>query len=76
MAPPSKGPCMHPVLQTLLQASADPRLLQKLLDPPGQVWVRVLVHKVSQSSVSSGSSMVGLMATSSKRTYAQKIPAA
>ena len=26
-----------PSLPTLPQASADPRLLQKLLDPPGQV---------------------------------------
>ena len=75
---------------TLQQATTDPRLHQRLLDIPGQVWVSVLwghcsfllgpgAHRVlsvpskslfPQSCVSSGGSMVGLMATSSKRAYA------
>ena len=79
----------HSVSPTLQQATADPRLLQRLLDTHGQVWVSLLLghcsfllgpgaHKVlfllskslfPQSCVSSGSSMLGLMATSSKRAY-------
>ena len=90
--PPSKGP-MHALLRsvplTLQQATANPRLCQRLLDTHGQVWVSLLcgpcsfllgpaVHKVlfvpskslvPQSCVSSGGSMVGLIATSSKRAY-------
>ena len=81
---------LHSVPAALQQATANPRLHQRLLDTQGQVWVSLLwghcsfllgpgVHKVlfvssksliSQSCVSSGSSMVGLMATSSKRAYA------
>ena len=74
-------PCSRP--------AANPRLCQRLLDTPGQVWVGLLCghcsfllgpgeHKVlfvpsqsvSQSCVSSGGSMVGLMATSSERASA------
>ena len=75
---------------TLQQATTDPRLHQRLLDIPGQVWVSVLwghcsfllgpgAHRVlsvpskslfPQSCVSSGGSMVGLMATSTKKAYA------
>ena len=33
---------MHSVPQTLQQATADPRLCQRLLDTPGQVWVSLL----------------------------------
>ena len=75
---------------TLQQATADPRLCQRLLDTHRDVWVSLLwghcsfllgpgAHKVlfvpskslfPQSCVSSGGSMVGLMATSSKRAYA------
>ena len=78
---------LHSVLPTLQQATADPRLCQRLLDTHRQVWVSLLwghcsfllgsvVHRVlfvpskslfPQSCVSSGSSMMGLMATSSKR---------
>ena len=76
----------------LQQATADPRLHQRLLDTHGQVWVSLLeghssfplgpdAHKVylcvcvSQSlfpwsCVTFGSSIVVLMATSSKRAYA------
>ena len=70
--------------QTLPQATNDPHLLWRFPDTHRQVscgvtvpfsWV--LVNKVllclqgftSQSYVSSGSSIVGLMATSSRRTY-------
>ena len=90
---PSKGPMLalpHSVPPTLQQATADPRLHQRLLDTHGPVWVSLLwghcsfllgpgAHKVllvpskslfPQSCVNSGSSMVGLMATSSKRAYA------
>ena len=90
---PSKGPTQalpHSVPPTLQQATADPRLHQRLLDTHGPVWVSLLwgrcsfllgpgAHKVllvpskslfPQSCVNSGSSMVGLMATSSKRAYA------
>ena len=78
---------MPPALQ---QATADPRLCQRLLNTHGQVWVSLLwghcsfllgpgAHKLLSvpskrvfplSYVSSGGSMVGLMATSSKRAYA------
>ena len=81
---------LHSVPPTLQQATTDPHLCQRLLDPQGQVWVSLLwghcsflldpdVHKVlfvpskslfPQSCVSSGGSVVGLMATSSKRAYA------
>ena len=81
---------LHSVPPTLQQATANPRLHQRLLDTQGQVWVSLLwghcsfllgpsAHKVlfmpskslfPESCVSSGSSMVGLMATSSKRAYA------
>ena len=61
----------------------QPSLCWRLLDSPGQVWVSLLwshcsfllgsvcalQEPISQSCVSSGSSMVGLMATSSKRAY-------
>ena len=43
--PPSKGP-MHALLRsvplTLQQATANPRLCQRLLDTHGQVWVSLL----------------------------------
>ena len=76
---------LHSVPLTLQQATADPHLQQRLLDTHGQVWVSFLwvtgpgAHKVlfvpsksllPLSCVSSGGSMVGLMATSSKRAYA------
>ena len=41
-----------------------------LLGPCAQVSVCALQESISQSYVSSGSSMVGLMVTSSKRAYA------
>ena len=88
-----KGPMqtlLHSVPPTLQHATASPRLHQRLLGTPGQVWVSLLwghcsflpgpgLHKVlfvpsksliPQSCVSSDSSMVGLLATSSKRAYA------
>ena len=71
---------------TLQQATADPRLCRTLVGKSDSVsWGRSSLflgpgsHKVlfvpseslsPQSCVSSGSSMVGLMATSSKRAYA------
>ena len=64
-------------------ATAKPYLRQRLLDTHRQVWVSLLwghcsfflgpgAHKslFPQSCVSSGSSVVGLMVTSSKRAYA------
>ena len=33
---------LHSVPPTLLQATTDPRLYQRLLDTPGQVWVSLL----------------------------------
>ena len=63
---------LHPEPLPLWQSTADPYLLRTTLLGPG-------VHKVlfvpskslfPQSCVSSGSSVVGLMATSSKRAYA------
>ena len=45
MAPPSTGPMhalLHSVPLTLQQATADPRLCQRLLDTHGQVWVSLL----------------------------------
>ena len=88
-----KGPrhaLLHSVPPALQQATADPRLHQRLLDTHNQVWASLLwghclfllgpgVHKVLfvpskslflQSYVSSCGSMVGLMATPSKRAYA------
>ena len=76
---------------TLQQATTNPGLFWRLLDTHRQVscgitvpfsWV--LVHKVLlcpprinfPSCVSSGSSMVGLMVTSSKRTYPISTPRA
>ena len=70
---------------TLQQATADPSLCQRLLDTHGQPLLGSLLlspgaHKVlfvpskslfPQSCVISGSSMVGLMVTSSKRAYAK-----
>ena len=77
---------LHSVPPTLQQATASPHLHQRLLDTHGQVWVSLLwghcsfllgsgsacgpQESISQSCVSSGSSVVGLMATSSKRAYA------
>ena len=54
-------------------ASLGPSLVGSLLLSPGSWCTRcccALQETISQSCVSSGSSMVGLMATSSKRTYA------
>ena len=77
---------LHSVPLTLQQATADPRLCQRLLDTHGQVWVSLLcghcsfllgpgAHKVL--SVPSKSlfpqscvSSAGSTATSSKRAYA------
>ena len=81
---------LHSISPTLEQATANPRLCQRLLNTHGQVWVSLLWGPCSfllrpgalkvlfvpsktvfpQSCVSSGGSMVGLMATSSKRAYA------
>ena len=70
---------------TLPQATTNPHLHQRLLDTHGQVWVSLLWGHLSWytqvlfvpckslfplSCVSSGDSMVGLTATSSKRAYA------
>ena len=64
------------LLETLghSQASLGPSLVGSLLLSPGS-WctqgpVCALQESISQSCVSSGSSMVGLMATSSTRAYA------
>ena len=84
-----KRPCARTATlsaPTLQQATADPRLCQRLLGLHRQVWVSLLLghcsfllgpgaqgsvcarqESVSQSCGSSGGSMVGLMATSSKR---------
>ena len=55
------------------QASQDQSLVGSLLLSPGswctQGFVCALQESLSQSCVSSGCSMVGLMATSSKRAY-------
>ena len=77
---------LQSMLPTLQQATTDPSLLQRLLDNHRQVscgvtvpfsWVSVdkvlFVPSKSlfpQSYVSSGSSMVGLMVTFSKKAYA------
>ena len=75
---------LHSVPPTLQQATTNPRFRWRLLDTHRQVWghcsfllgpdaqgsVCALKVSVSQSCVSSGGSMVGLMATSSKRAYA------
>ena len=77
--------CMlHGVPSTLQQATTNPletpghsqaslgqSLVGSLLLSPGaQGSVCALQESISQSCVSSGGSMVGLMATSSKRAYA------
>ena len=77
---------LHGVPSTLQQATTNPletpghsqaSLGQSLwghcsflLGPGAQGSVCALQESISQSCVSSGSSMVGLMATSSKRAYA------
>ena len=65
---------LHSVSPTLQQATANPHLFQRFLDTHGQAWVIPLFvpskSLFPQSCVSSGSSMVGLMVTSSKRAYA------
>ena len=75
---------LHSVPLNLKQATTDLCLHQRLLDSHGQVWVSLLwghcpfllgpgcalQESVSQSCVSSGGSMVELMATSSRRAYA------
>ena len=73
-------PCSRPPRPTPLpdtpghpQASPGQSPMGSLLFPPGSWCTRfccALQESISQSCVSSGSSMVGLMATSSKRTYA------
>ena len=80
---------LQTVPPTLLQATSDPHLQQRLLDTPRQVSCGVpapsygswctrfccaLQESISQSCVSSASSMAGLMANSSKRTYAIPTP--
>ena len=66
------------------QATTNPRLRWRLLDTPRQVWVSLWGHcsfllcpgiqgsvcALQESCVSSGSSMVGMMATSSMRADA------
>ena len=45
MGPPSKGPMhtlLHSMLRTLQQATVNPHLCQRLLDPHGQVCVSLL----------------------------------
>ena len=75
---------LHSEPPTLQQATASPCLHWRLLDSPGQVWVSLLwshcsfllgsvcalQEPISQSCVCFGSSIVGLMAASSKRAYA------
>ena len=80
---------LQTVPPTLLQATSDPHLQQRLLDTHRQVSCGVtapsygswctrfccaLQESISQSCVSSASSMAGLMANSSKRTYAIPTP--
>ena len=74
---PAAGHCRPmPLLETLRhsQASLDQSLVGSLFLFPGswfaQASVCALQESVSQSCVSSDSSMVGLMVTSSKRAYA------
>ena len=91
---------LHSVPPALQQATSNPHLCWRLLDPPGQVWVSLLwghcsfllgpgAHKLlfvpakslfPQSCVSSGSSMMGLMAyaSSNRKSTAPKasVPAA
>ena len=74
---------LYSVPPALQQATTNPHLCQRLLDTHRQVWISLLWGPCSfflgpgaqkslfpQSCVSSGSSMVGLMVTSSKRAYA------
>ena len=76
---------------TLLQATTDPHLHLKLLDthrksPVGSLFLSprswctrfccALQESISQSYISSGGSVVGLMVTSSKKTYAIPTPRA
>ena len=82
---------LHSVTPALQQATTDPCLRQRLLDTTGKspVWslflspgswctrfCGALQECISQSYVSSDSSTVGLMATSSKRSYAIPTPRA
>ena len=81
---------LHSVPPTLQQATTDPCLHQRLLDLNEQVWVSLWwghcsfllgpgAHKAlcpPRVCVTSGSSMVLLMGTSSKRTYAIPRPTA
>ena len=82
---------LHSVPLTLQQATTNPHLHQRLPDTHRQVFCGghcsfllgpcaqgsvVPSKSISQSYVSSGSSMVGLMETSSKRTYAIPMPRA
>ena len=59
------------------QASMGQSPVGSLFLSPGSWYTKfccALQESISQSSVSSGSSLVGLMETSSKRTYAIRIP--
>ena len=92
MGPPSKCPMqalLHSVPPTLQQATTDPHLfwalvgslslVGSLLLSPGSWCTRcccALQETIFQSCIISGSSMVGLMATSSKRAYAILTPRA
>ena len=80
---------LHSVPPALQQATVDPCLCWRLLDTYGQVWVTLVgslllsprfclccQEFVSQSCVSSGSPMIRLITTSSKRAYGLPRPAA
>ena len=69
------GPCLHwRLLDTPRQGWVNLLWSQSVLLSPGSWCVQgsvcALQESISQSCISSGSSMVGLMVTSSKRAYA------
>ena len=73
---PAQGPCKPmplPKIPRHSHASRGQSLVGSLLFTSGSCCTRffsVLQESISQSCISSGSSMVGLMVTSSKRAYA------
>ena len=73
-APNPAAACYQPLPPRPSQASLGQSLVRSLLLSPGswckQSSVCALQQSISQSCVSSGSSMVGLMVTTSKRAYA------
>ena len=63
-----------PKIKSVTVSTVSPSICHEVMGPDAMIGA--LQESISQSRVSSGSSIVGLMVTSSKRTYAIPVPRA